>query len=374
MVRIPDRRLAAPGHTLNRSTSFSLHHRLVGFCQAVVLLFGVAAGGALFAQAQSDSNQKPFQLNTDQLIRPISVDRASFFAFTQTREGIIAAGERGLIAQIDIASTRAPAAEAGTSAWVTSRLPTNRNLTAIASHTEGLVVAVGHSGVIFVSTDYGKNWQPVSNEIIESVNPNKDALLSVTIDANRRILVAGAFGLMATSSDLGKSWQRVRPLGDGFDWHIYGLVNDPLSGSLWMVGESGTLAESANGLAWREQRSPYQGSFFGGVVTKMGARIAFGMRGQIFRQSQRGGAWVSLTVPTTVAWMSGRVLADGRVVLLGDQGHVAVSNDDGRSFTVKKIWTGSLTDLIETPRGDLYVSGVFGIRQFNSRLEPVNKS
>jgi photosystem II stability/assembly factor-like uncharacterized protein len=98
------------------------------------------------------------------------------------------------------------------------------------------------------------------------------------------------------------------------------------------------------------------------------------MRGQIFRQSQRGGAWSALPVPTTVAWMSGRVLTDGRVVLLGDQGHVAVSNDDGRSFAVKKIWTGSLTDLIETPRGDLYVSGVFGIRLFNSRLDPADPS
>jgi len=328
------------------------------------LLTAASAQGPSSADPSSATNPastpaKPFRLNTDQLVRPIAVDRATFFAFTQTREGIIAAGERGLIARLDIASTRTQPAESGTSAWATSRLPTNRNLTAIASHTEGLVAAVGHSGVIFVSTDFGKNWQAVPNEIIES---------------NRRILVAGAFGLMATSSDLGKSWQRVKPLGDGFDWHIYGLVNDPLSGSLWMVGESGTLAESPNGLAWREQRSPYQGSFFGGVVTKMGARIAFGMRGQIFRQSQRGGAWSALSVPTTVAWMSGRVLTDGRVVLLGDQGHVAVSNDDGRSFTVKKIWTGSLTDLIETPRGDLYISGVFGIRLFNSRLDPADPS
>jgi hypothetical protein len=62
------------------------------------------------------------------------------------------------------------------------------------------------------------------------------------------------------------------------------------------------------------------------------------------------------------------VLSDGRIILLGDQGHVAVSNDDGRSFTVKKIWTGSLTDLVETLDGNLWVSGVFGIRKFNSQF------
>jgi len=248
------------------------------------------------------------------------------------------------------------------------RLSTERSFTAVAMHTEGLAVAVGHNGVIFVSQDFGANWQAVPDSERSRINPNQEALLTVAIDANRRIIVGGAFGVVAGSSDLGKTWSKLEPLGDGFDWHVYHLSLDQSQRAWMLLGESGTIAESANGMLWRELRSPYQGSFFGGLTTLMGARIIFGMRGRIYRQSRIGADWELLEVPTTMAWMAGRVLKDGRIVLVGDQGMTAVSNDDGRRFAVQKTWDASLSDIIETPSGELWISGKLGLKAFDSSL------
>lgn len=340
MVRFPDRRAASQGCPISPDRRRLLRH--------VAAWGSVACFGATVRPAWTADG-----------LRPISVDRAAFIGLAASGEAMLACGERGLLAR----------RETGQPNWRPIRLDTRRSFTAIAAHTEGLAVAVGHAGMIAVSRDHGRTWQLVDDPILKSINPRREALLSVVIDAERRILVVGAFGVMARSLDQGRSWQMMKPFGDDFEWHLYGITLDPVHRAWLMVGESGTLAESADGLVWREAVGPYKGSLFGAVVSRMGARIIFGMRGQIFRQSRPGTEWKNLAVPTTVAWMSGRVLNDGRIVLLGDQGMVAVSSDDGRSFDVRKLWDGSLADAIEAPDG-IWIAGVFGLRRFDTGLMP----
>ncbi len=363
MVGLPDRRPAASGYAITTARPAVSYSRLRMTAQVAVVFFvGVILLGAGLVSGSVPAQAQPAP--SVSMIRPIQVDRAAFAAFARVGDAVIAVGERGVIARLSDAKGQ----------WVTQRLPTNRNFTAVATHSEGLVVAVGHSGMIFVSTDAGVNWKGVETTIIEAINPRKEALLSVAIDAERRIFVTGAFGIMLASTDLGKTWRRIKPFGDDFEWHLYSLIQDTLSRTWWIAAEAGTLAESGDGMLWKELSSPYKGSFFGGLVTQMGARIAFGMRGQIFRQSQRQGQWQNLPVPTTAAWMAGRVLKDGRVVLLGDQGMIAISSDDGRTFSVQKLWDGSLTDLTETADGAIWVSGVFGLKQFDQRFNPKGAS
>jgi photosystem II stability/assembly factor-like uncharacterized protein len=349
MVRFPDRCAQASWNPLSLKQRRTFLKRLAESSQA---LFVLSSGLPIVARAADE--RALAGANT----RAIAVDRASFFGLAQSGGVALACGERGLIARLESDSNQ----------WKTQRLATQRSLTAIAMHTEGLAVVVGHSGVIFVSQDFGQQWQAVSDSLLKTVNPNREALLTVGIDANRRILVGGAFGVMASSSDLGKTWSPLQPLGDGFEWHVYHLSLDDTQRAWMLLGESGTVAESPNGAFWRELRTPYQGSFFGGLSTQMGARIIFGMRGRIYRQSRAGADWQLLEVPTTMAWMAGRVLKDGRIVLVGDQGMTAVSNDDGRRFSVQKTWDASLSDLIELPSGVLWISGKLGLKAFDSNL------
>ncbi len=348
MVRFPDRRTPTSRNPLSHKQRRTFLKRLAESSQALFVLSGLPTA----AWASSDP---PLRKSGT---RPIAVDRAAFFGIAQAGSVALACGERGLMARMELARN----------SWQTTRLPTERSFTAIAMHTEGLAVAVGHNGVIFVSQDFGQQWQAVPDTTIKSINPNYEAWLTVGIDANRRILVGGAFGIVASSSDLGKTWSTVQPLGDGFDWHVYHLSLDDTQRAWLLLGESGTVAESPNGMFWRELRTPYEGSFFGGLTTQMGARIIFGMRGRIYRQSRPGADWQLLEVPTTMAWMAGRVLKDGRIVLVGDQGMTAVSNDDGRRFSVQKTWDASLSDLIETPSGELWISGKLGLKAFDSNL------
>jgi photosystem II stability/assembly factor-like uncharacterized protein len=338
MVRFPDRCAASQGCPISPDRRLVLG-RIARWGSAA--LTGAVTGPLALASG----------------LRAIDVARASFVGLATTSEGILACGERGLIARKD----------SGESRWQTSRVGSTRSFTALAAHTEGLAVAVGHSGMIAVSRDHGRAWQLVDDAQLKAINPRREAFLTVAIDAERRIFLAGAFGVMARSFDLGQSWQPMKPFGDDFEWHLYGMIHDPVHRNWILAGESGTLAESADGLAWRETTSPYKGSLFGGVVSRMGARIIFGMRGQIFRQSRPGSEWKHLPVPTSVAWMAGRSLSDGRLLLLGDQGTVAVSADDGRSFEVRKLWDGSLADAIEAADG-IWIAGVFGLRRFDPTL------
>ena len=348
MVRFPDRRVKASWNPLTLKQRRTFLKRLAESSQALFVLSGLPVAAMASGQPSAVGVSK----------RSIAVEKASFFGLAQAGGIALACGERGLIARIEASANR----------WQTQRVSTQRSFTAVAMHTEGLAVAVGHSGVIFVSQDFGQQWQAVPDATIKNINPNQEAWLTVGIDANRRILVGGAFGIVASSLDLGKTWSTVQPLGDGFDWHVYHLSLDDSQRAWMLLGESGTVAESSNGIVWRELRTPYQGSFFGGLTTQMGARIIFGMRGRIYRQSRTGADWELLEVPTTMAWMAGRVLKDGRIVLVGDQGMTAVSNDEGRSFSVQKTWDASLSDLIELPDGALWISGKLGLKAFDSNI------
>ncbi len=343
MVGLSDRRASASGNPLTLLTRRRFLKRLSHLGKALFVF-----SQAPLALAQT-SGQGPSSSG------PVAIDRASFFGLARVGSILLACGERGLIAR-----------STPESHWQVTRLPTPRNFTALAAHPSGLAVTVGHSGVIFVSEDAGQQWRAVPEAIRRTFNPNQDALLTVAIDAERRVIVGGAFGRMAQSTNLGKSWSAIKPLGDDFEWHIYQLCVDPIRRSWLMVGESGTLAESPDGLTWREMSSPYAGSFFGAVLTSQGTRIVFGMRGRIYRQANPPGTWQPIEVPTTMAWMSGRQLSDGRIMLVGDQGMTAISDNDGQHFRLEKRWDASLSDLMESSDGRLWIAGKAGLKSFES--------
>ena len=349
MVGLSDRRASASGNTLDPSRRRHALLRLTEF------------GGALFALSLSPAHALAGSpgVGTGPTAGQNRLVRASFFGLARTGDTLLSCGERGLVARYTPQRS-----------WQIERLSTARNLTAIAAHPSGLAITVGHSGVIFVSQNFGQHWQPVPEKMRRHINPNHDAWLTVAIDADRRIVVGGAFGRMAHSADLGKTWTAVKPLGSDFEWHIYQLSVDVSRSSWLMVGESGTLAESGNGLAWREIPSPYAGSFFGGIITRRGSRIAFGMRGRIYRQMRGSSTWQLIEVPTTMSWMAGREFAEGQIMLVGDQGTIAVSQSDGEQFTVQKFWEGSLADLHESPDGQLWIAGKSGLKLFKRGAEP----
>lgn len=300
---------------------------------------------------------------------PVRIDPARVLALDIEKRGetVFAVGERGLIWT----------SESGGKAWSAQKTSTSRTLTAIAFGDGASGVAVGHAASLFRTEDGGKSWLPV---VVEAAAGN--SLLGVTSLGGSRFVAYGTFGLYLESADGGKSWRReqlkIEDSAAGaanaapnveddaeFDRHIMKIVR--LDKKLLLIGESGTLAESADeGKSWRRLKVPYEGSLFGGVVSPKGSIVMHGMRGNVFRSTDAGVSWTRIPLNTISAVNGGTLLADGRIVLVGNKGLVAVSADDGVSFQTGAVKSGGdIAQAIETEGGKLLLVGASGISPFD---------
>jgi photosystem II stability/assembly factor-like uncharacterized protein len=285
--------------------------------------------------------------------RPIRADRASFFALARSGPVVLAAGERGVFAR---------SVDEGRS-WQVARLAGTRNLTTALGHPDGLALLAGHGGTLFRSDDAGGRWEAVDPVVLEAVNPDHEPFLCGLVEPSGRILLGGAFGLLIESTDRGRSWRPIQTPAEGFDRHVYGLFQSADREELWLVGESGAIFRARPGGAWIESRAPYEGSFFGGLITAQGRPLVFGMRGTILLGDGEAPSrsWQLIETGSTVSWMSGRLLPEGRIVLVGDQGWVALSDDQGQRWRLIHLRDGALADLIGVASGAFVTAGVLGL-------------
>lgn len=70
-----------------------------------------------------------------------------------------------------------------------------------------------------------------------------------------------------------------------------------------------------------------------------GQPLVFGLRGKAFRSADGGTSWQPVATHGEATLQGGAVLADGTVVLVGQDGAVLVSRDRGRSFMRAKNTT-----------------------------------
>jgi photosystem II stability/assembly factor-like uncharacterized protein len=99
------------------------------------------------------------------------------------------------------------------------------------------------------------------------------------------------------------------------------------------------------------------------LATRSGALVTGGLRGLVFRSTDRGASWTEVEKPATVAIASSTQLSDGRVVLAVQDGTLLASSDDGATFAPLAVEDPQpLSDLIEGRPGELVLSGTFGVR------------
>jgi len=78
------------------------------------------------------------------------------------------------------------------------------------------------------------------------------------------------------------------------------------------------------GESWETLDTPYEGSFFGGLIDNAGTLWVFGLRGNVFSSDDNGDTFHSIKVATNYNLNSGTVLNDGRLVLVGQSGVIVV--------------------------------------------------
>jgi hypothetical protein len=94
-------------------------------------------------------------------------------------------------------------------------------LNSVAYLDEGIVLAVGDSGLVFRSTDYGNIWNSESINVLTNLN-------EVTMRSDYVTIMAGDDGTFLYSFDLGESWQLIDV---PYYYHIKG-TNYNLSGEI----------------------------------------------------------------------------------------------------------------------------------------------
>lgn len=193
------------------------------------------------------------------------------------------------------------------------------------------VVAVGERGSILLSDDQGVSWQPTR------VATQRDATLTAVIALDdKRLLAVGHDGWILRSVDAGSSWQEMRYDGE---------LGEPLLG-IWSGGGDKILA--------------------------------FGSFGKFYQSIDGGQTWTPQPLDIDSAHLYGMAGADdGRRMLVGEQGLVLRTNDNGQHWqTLPPFYSGSLFGVVRLSADDWVTYGmrghVFVSHDFGQRWTQVN--
>jgi len=210
--------------------------------------------------------------------------------------------------------------------------------------------AIGYDGAVLGTEDGGKSWKLLQFDAAWG-KPYFDVLF---FDQNNGLL-AGANGTLKKTADGGKTWDAVSSDVFADTPNLYNLtaLGD---GSLLLAGERSFLARSTDkGATWVQLKSPYTGSYFGALATGGNGVLVFGLRGNAFYAADIAKAaplsakelaamqaaasdaenagnnqnpvsevpgWVHLRHDDTEPLFGGAVAADGRILLVGQNGRV----------------------------------------------------
>jgi len=274
---------------------------------------------------------------------------------------LVAVGDNGLIILSD---------DEGVT-WRQAQVPVSVDLNAVHFSDADQGWAVGHGAVILHTRDGGQTWtKQLDGRQLEALEvdyfkgksglePERaesylSAILSMTRpgpgqffmgvwfdQAGRTGLAVGPFGLIVGSRDGGKTWHPWNTHIDNNDLLHLTAVSE-VDGRLFISGERGhvwMLDPATEHFTARE--TGYEGTLFG-VTGDKGAVLAYGLRGHVFRSTDEGRNWSSVSTEFNTGVVAGAALAGGKVVLVSQSAQVALSRNEGGSFTPLDIRDPSL--------------------------------
>lgn len=264
----------------------------------------------------------------------------------------VAVGDRGVI----VASTDGKS-------WEQMPSPVHAALTTVAFADAQHGWAAGHDASILHTADGGRTWQ------LQNFQPDlaKPVLSLLALDA-QRVFAVGAYGLFLATADGGKMWAQLDApalLEDGL--HLNAIIRLG-NGELFVAGETGLVAVSADGADWKRLKLPYEGSLFGALPRGAKGALVFGLRGNVlYTDDVRGGKWTRVETGTVQSLFGGALLADGTAVLVGADGEVLRVAPDGRASKAAGVPQGGATlSSVLAMDGGLLVTGEAGV----ARLQP----
>ena len=194
-----------------------------------------------------------------------------------------------------------------------------------------------------------------------SDGPNKP-LMKIQQCDNNRILALGAYNLAVATSDDGKTWQDLsQNIADPTIRNLYDSAT--VDGNVYIVGEGGIVLRSDMDCnQFVALNSPTQATLFGVLSAGNDGLLVFGLGGGAFRSLDQGKTWQTIDLATQAILSAGQQLRNGGIVLVAMDGHIYFSKDAAKSFHVLPVQEHQqLAAVAQAPNGDLVVVGNVGV-------------
>jgi photosystem II stability/assembly factor-like uncharacterized protein len=265
-----------------------------------------------------------------------------------TRAGntLVAVGERGHVATSTDGNT-----------WTQAEVvPTRSTLTTVFSVGDRLW-AGGHDAVILTSGDKGKNWTRLAYD------PERNqAVMDIYFTDEDNGIAIGSYGLYLYTSDGGKTWIEGR-VDEASDYHLNGLVY--FDDDKWLIaGEAGSSYRSYdNGENWEALDLPYQGSMWGGLKTRDGCVLFYGLRGHVLQSCDFGTSWTQITTGSESS-ISGAAEYDDLVLLAANSGILLIRNDSSGFRVIHHSSGVDFSAVISLGDGNFLLSGEDGVHRY----------
>ncbi len=187
--------------------------------------------------------------------------------------------------------------------------------------------------------------------------------LDVWFEDAERGFVVGSFGMIAVTTDGGKSWE---------PW-LHRIDNDQslnlnsirgIAGHLYIAGERGMVFKLDRDRGrFAGTATGYAGSFFG-IVGTSETLLAFGLRGVVYRSGDRGATWEALKLPVEATVTAGSVSRDSSgFVLVNSAGLLLLGDAQARAFRVVQPSNAMrYTGVVLASQGAAIVTGLGGAR------------
>lgn len=314
-------------------------------------------------------------VNTPAAPQP-AVGAAMLSGVAQAGGRIVAVGARGVIA-VSVNEGRT---------WEQVGSPVSSDLVAVQFVDAEHGWATGHDGVVLGSRDGGRSWKKLTDgrQVIQQMKASYAQRVSEgdvaavaavkLLDANggsggdlpwlslwfrdaRSGFVVGPFGMIAATEDGGATWQPWLDRIDNPDGLHLNAIRE-VSGDLYIAAEKGVVFKfnRARGRFIRLSTG-YDGTLFG-VMGDSARLLAFGLRGTCYQSLDGGASWEHVTTGLSTGIVAGALLPDGRMVLAGQGGQLAVA-EDGR-FTLLQSMSRPFTDVLPLSANRLLMVGLRG--------------
>jgi photosystem II stability/assembly factor-like uncharacterized protein len=242
--------------------------------------------------------------------------------------------------------------------WMQARgVPFSGLLTAVAMADERVGWAVGHGGTILRTDDGGQRWR------LQKQVEGSPVLLSVLAVDARRVLVVGAYGTALASEDGGDTWTllRVAQGRDGDRHFNHAFMAD---GVTYLAAEGGAAYRAQQGWQrWEALPTGVNGSLWGGLATREGELVLFGMSGRVLHSRDRGATWRSVDTGLTQSLTDAVQLPDGRLVVVGNGGAMAVGSLGGGFKSSVLPDRRDIHAVAARPAGGVMLFGAFGVAE-----------